>query len=102
MDGIVSRAPFHISSGKIGGGERLHKSTERSAFVYQNFDYFAYLIWKHLHKDSLYVMPSSEGLRRSYSRKKLYNHKRLMRPFSGVLRTVIRRPHDIHITRQKI
>ena len=64
MDGIVSRATFRISSGKID-------------FGYQDFDYFAYLIWEQTHKDSLYGKPSSGGPARPYSRKKPYNQKRL-------------------------
>ena len=77
MDGIVSRALFHISSGKIEGVNSFIKALRRSAFGYQDFDYFAYLIWEQTHKDSLYGKPSSEDLRRSYSRKTSYNQKRL-------------------------
>ena len=68
MDGIVSRATFRISSGKIEGV---------NGFIYQDFDYFAYLIWEQTHKDSLYGKPSSGGPARPYPRKKPYNQKRL-------------------------
>ena len=44
MDGIVSRATFHISSGRIEGVNSFIKAMRRSAFDYQDFDYFAYLI----------------------------------------------------------
>ena len=44
MDGIVSRATFHISSGKIEGMNSFIKALRLSAFGYQDFDYFAYLI----------------------------------------------------------
>ena len=44
MDGIVSRATFHISSGRIEGVNSFIKAMRRSAFGYQDFDYFAYLI----------------------------------------------------------
>ena len=44
MDGIVSRATFHISSGRIEGVNCFIKAMRRSAFCYQDFDYFAYLI----------------------------------------------------------
>ena len=44
---------------------------------YQNFDYFAYLIWEQTHKDSLYGKRHSNGSKRSFSRKKPYNQKRL-------------------------
>ena len=77
MDGIVSRALFHISSGKIEGVNSFIKALRRSAFGYQDFDYFAYLIWEQTHKDSLYGKPSSGGSVRHYSRKKPYNQKRL-------------------------
>ena len=77
MDGIISRATFRISNGRIEGVNSFIKALRRSAFGYQDFDYFAYLIWEQTHKDSLYGKPSSESLRRSYSRKTLYNQKRL-------------------------
>ena len=44
MVGIVSRATFHISSGRIEGVNSFIKALRRSAFGYQDFDYFAYLI----------------------------------------------------------
>ena len=44
MDSIVSRAIFHISSGRIEGVNSFIKALRRSAFGYQDFDYFAYLI----------------------------------------------------------
>ena len=44
MDSIVSRAIFHISSGRIEGVNSFIKAMRRSAFCYQDFDYFAYLI----------------------------------------------------------
>ena len=77
MDGIVSRATFRISSGKIEGVNGFIKALRRSTFGYQDFDYFAYLIWEQTHKDSLYGKPSSVGPARHYSRKKPYNQKRL-------------------------
>ena len=77
MDGIVSRATFRISSGKIEGVNSIIKALRRSAFGYQDFDYFAYLIWEQTHKNSLYEKPSDGSSSRHYSRKKLYNQKRL-------------------------
>ena len=53
------------------------KALRRSAFGYQDFDYFAYLIWEQTHKDSLYGIPSTGSSKRHYSRKKPYNKKRL-------------------------
>ena len=44
MNGIVSRATFRISSGKIEGVNCFIKALRRSAFGYHVFDYFAYLI----------------------------------------------------------
>ena len=58
MNGIVSRATFHISSGRIEGVKSFIKAMRRSAFGHQDFDYFAYLIWEQTHKDSLYGIPS--------------------------------------------
>ena len=77
MDGIVSRATFRINSGKIEGVNSFIKALRRSAFGYQDFDYFAYLIWEQTHKDSLYGKPSTGSSKRHYSRKKPYNQKRL-------------------------
>ena len=42
MDGLVSRALFHISSGKIEGVNSFIKALRRSAFGYQDFDYFVF------------------------------------------------------------
>ena len=77
MDGIVSRATFRICSGRIEGVNSFIKELRRSAFGYQDFDYFAYLIWEQTHKDSLYGKPSYGSLGRHYSRKNPYNQKRL-------------------------
>ena len=77
MDGIVSRATFRISSGKIEGVNGFIKALRRSAFGYQDFDYFAYLIWEQTHKNYLNDKPSSDCLWRSYSRKKQCNLKKL-------------------------
>ena len=77
MNGIVSRATFRISSGRIEGVNSSIKALRRSAFGYQDFDYFAYLIWEQIHKDSLYGKPSYGSLGRHYSRKNPYNQKRL-------------------------
>ena len=77
INGIVSRATFHISSGRIEGVNSFIKALRRSAFGYQDFDYFAYLIWEQTHKDSLYGKPSDGSSGRHYSRKKPYNQKRL-------------------------
>ena len=44
IDGIASRSTFHISSGRIEGVNSFIKAMRRSAFGYQDFDYFAYLI----------------------------------------------------------
>ena len=77
INGIVSRATFHISSGRIEGVNSSIKALRRSAFGYQDFDYFAYLIWEQIHKDSLYGKPSYGSLGRHYSRKNPYNQKRL-------------------------
>ena len=77
MNCIVSRATFRISSGRIEGVNSSIKALRRSAFGYQDFDYFAYLIWEQIHKDSLYGKPSYGSLGRHYSRKNPYNQKRL-------------------------
>ena len=77
MDGIVSRAAFRISSGKIEGVNGFIKALRRSPIGYQDFDYFAYLIWEQTHKNSLYGKQYSKGSKRSYSRVKPYNQKRL-------------------------
>lgn len=76
-DGIVSRAVFRIGSGKIEGVNSFIKALRRSAFGYQDFDYFAYLIWEQTHKNYLNDKPSSDCLWRSYSRKKQCNLKKL-------------------------
>ena len=44
IDGIVPRATFHISNGRIEGVNSFIKAMRRSAFGYQDFDYFAFLI----------------------------------------------------------
>lgn len=77
MDGIISRAEFPISSGKIEGVNSFIKALRRSAFGYQDFDYFALLIWEQTHKNSIYRHSNPEGGKRSYSRKRQYNMKRL-------------------------
>lgn len=77
IDGIVSRARFPISSGKIEGVNSFIKALRRSAFGYQDFDYFALLIWEQTHKDSIYGQSHSGTRKRSYSRKRPYNQKRL-------------------------
>ena len=46
LDGIVSKAKFNIASGKMEGVNGFIKSLRRSAFGYQDFDYFVYLIWE--------------------------------------------------------
>ena len=53
------------------------KALRRSAFGYQDFDYFALLIWEQTHKDVLYGSPHGKGPRKAYSRKKPFNRKRL-------------------------
>ena len=68
---------FRISSGKIEGVNSFIKALRRSAFGYQDFDSFAYLIWEQPHKDSLYGKPSSGSSGRHYSRQNPYNQKRL-------------------------
>ena len=85
MNGIVSRATFRISSGRIEGVNSFIKALRRSAFGYQDFDYFAYLIWEQTHKDYLYGKPSDGSSIRHYSSKKPYNQKRLKQ-------TVVRLP----------
>ena len=77
MEGIVSRSTFHISSGRIEGVNGFIKALRRSAFGYQDFDYFALLIWEQTHKDVLYGRPHGKGPRKAYSRKCPYNRKRL-------------------------
>ena len=47
------------------------KSLTRTSII------FAYLIWEQTHKDSLYGKRHSNGSKRSFSRKKPYNQKRL-------------------------
>ena len=74
---IVSRSAFHISSGRIEGVNGFIKALRRSAFGYQDFDYFALLIWEQTHKDVLYGRPHCKGPRKAYSRKSPYNRKRL-------------------------
>ena len=44
INGIVSRATFRISSGRIEDVNSFIKPLRRSAFGYRDFDYFAYLI----------------------------------------------------------
>ena len=39
------------------------KALRRSAFGYQDFDYFALLIWEQTHENSMYGKPSSGGHR---------------------------------------
>ena len=77
MEGIVSRSAFHISSGRIEGVNGFIKALRRSAFGYQDFDYFALLIWEQTHKDVLYGRPHCKRPRKAYSRKSPYNRKRL-------------------------
>ena len=77
MEGIISRGKFGISSGKIEGVNSFIKAMRRSAFGYQDFDYFALLIWEQTHKNSIYGHSCSESGRRHYSRKNHKNQKRL-------------------------
>ncbi len=77
MDGIVSRAVCRISNGKIEGVNNFIKALRRSAFGYQDFDYFSLLIWEQTHKNPLYGKTSSDGPRRAYKRKSSHNSKRL-------------------------
>ena len=77
MDGIVTRARFRISNGRIEGVNSFIKALRRSAFGYQDFDYFALLIWEQTHKDSLCGQGDSGSGKRSYSRKSRQNQKRL-------------------------
>ena len=77
MEGIISRGKFGISSGKIEGVNSFIKAMRRSAFGYQDFDYFALLIWEQTHKNSIYGHSCSENGRRHYSRKNHKNQKRL-------------------------
>ena len=77
MEGIISRASFPISSGRIEGVNSFIKALRRSAFGYQDFDYFALLIWEQTHKDLLYGRGGSGRGKRSYSRKSRHNQKRL-------------------------
>ena len=77
MEGIISRGKLGISSGKIEGVNSFIKAKRRSAFEYQDFDYFALLIWEQTHKNSIYGHSCSESGRRHYSRKNHKNQKRL-------------------------
>lgn len=79
IDGIVSRADYPISSGKIEGVNGFIKGLRRSAFGYQDFDYFALLIWEqtHLFSRTSPYSPSGKGTKRSYIRKSINNIKRL-------------------------
>jgi transposase len=77
MDGIVSRALAPISSGKIEGVNGFIKAMRRSAFGYQDFDYFALLIWEQTHSGKKQNLLNSNRKKRSYSRARPYTRKRL-------------------------
>lgn len=76
MDGIVTRADSPISSGRIEGVNGFIKGLRRSAFGYQDFDYFTLLVWEQTHRKKRYRGAVGEGLRQ-YSRKNRTNSKRL-------------------------
>lgn len=50
MDGIVSRAVHHISSGILEGTNTLIKNIRRQAFGLVDFDYFGLLLWEQTHR----------------------------------------------------
>ncbi len=77
MEGIVSRALAPISSGKIEGVNGFIKAMRRSAFGYQDFDYFALLIWEQTHRKKRQNRLNQKRKTRSYSRARPYNRKRL-------------------------
>lgn len=77
FNGIVSRAKHHISSGIMEGTNAFIKALRRSAFGFQDFDYFALLIWENSHKsnsrrDTLNNIPIKH-----YHRNFKFNNKRL-------------------------
>lgn len=76
-DGIVARAEHNISNGKIEGVNSFIKALRRSAFGYQDFDYFTLLIWEQTHKSFIYGHYIPEEEKRPYSRKNPRNQKRL-------------------------
>lgn len=75
MEGIVSKANSHISSGRIEGVNGFVKNLRRSAFGYQDFDYFALLIWEQTHRKKRYK--GTSGSCKQYHRKSKTNIKRL-------------------------
>jgi len=77
MEGIVSRALAPISNGRIEGVNGFIKALLRSAFGYQDFDYFALLIWEQTHRKKSQNLLNSNRKKRSYSRARPYNRKRL-------------------------
>ncbi len=89
VEGIVSRANFPINSGRIEGVNAFIKGMRRSAFGYQDFDYFALLIWEQTHSTSRQDAINPKKKKRSYKRSKPHNQKRL-KP------TVYRLPKSCH------
>lgn len=77
MEGIVSRATAPISSGRIEGVNGFIKAMRRSAFGYQDFDYFALLIWEQTHRKKRQNLIDSNRKKKTYSRAKPHNTKRL-------------------------
>jgi transposase len=77
MEGIVSRALAPINSGRIEGVNGFIKAQRRSAFGYQDFDYFALIIWEQTHSKTRQNLIDPTKEKRSYSRTKPYNKKRL-------------------------
>jgi transposase len=79
MEGIVSKATHRISSGIIEGTNAFIKNLRRSAFGYQDFDYFALLIWEQTHKrkGQKRILNGNGTFRKKYTRTSNHNIKRL-------------------------
>jgi hypothetical protein len=77
MEGIVTRALAPISSGRIEGVNGFIKAMRRSAFGYQDFDYFALLIWEQTHGKKRSGPTTSGKNKRGYTRTNPRNKKRL-------------------------
>jgi transposase len=52
LEGIVSRAVHHISSGILEGTNTLVKNIRRQAFGLVDFDYFGLLLWEQTHRQN--------------------------------------------------
>lgn len=75
MEGIVARALAPISSGRIEGVNGFIKAMRRSAFGYQDFDYFALLIWEQTHGKTRSDPATRNKNKRGYTRTNPRNKK---------------------------